>query len=60
MELCEKSLTAWKSLATQTTKEVRMRLRVKNFRRSIYFMKNMKAGETIKEEDIRIIRPLWY
>lgn len=27
------------------------------FRRSIYFMRDMKAGETIKEKDIRRIRP---
>ena len=27
------------------------------FRRSIYFMRDMKAGETVKEKDIRRIRP---
>ena len=27
------------------------------FRRSIYFMRDMKAGETVKERDIRRIRP---
>ena len=27
------------------------------FRRSVYFMRDMKAGETVKEKDIRRIRP---
>jgi N-acetylneuraminate synthase len=57
MELCEKSLTAWKSLGNADYKRSKDEIESKKFRRSIYFMKNMKAGETIKEEDIRIIRP---
>ena len=57
MELCEKSLTAWKSLGNADYKRSKGEIESKKFRRSIYFMKNMKAGETIKEEDIRIIRP---
>lgn len=56
-ELCEKSLTAWKSLGNADYKRSKSEIENKKFRRSIYFMKNMKAGEIIKKEDIRIIRP---
>ena len=57
MELCEKSLTAWKSLGNADYKRSQSEIDNKKFRRSIYFMKDIKAGETIKEDDIRIIRP---
>lgn len=57
MELCEKSLTVWKSLGNADYKRSQSEIDNKKFRRSIYFMKDINAGETIKADDIRIIRP---
>jgi N-acetylneuraminate synthase len=57
MELCEKSLIAWKSLGNADYKRSQSEIDNKKFRRSIYFMKDIKAGETIKADHIRIIRP---
>jgi len=50
-------LTAWKSLGIADFKRSQSEIDNKKFRRSIYFMKDMKAAETIKADDVRIIRP---
>ncbi len=57
LELCEKSRTAWKSLGNANYERSKSEMDNKKFRRSIYFMSDMKVGEIIKEKDVRIIRP---
>lgn len=56
-ELCEKSTTAWASLGSANYHRSQSEIDNKKFRRSIYFMKDMKSGEVIKESDVRVIRP---
>ena len=55
--LCKDARDAWaavgkKGYARQQAEEAN-----RIFRRSIYFMRDMKAGETVEEKDIRRIRP---
>ncbi|MCR8913701.1 pseudaminic acid synthase [Marinobacter panjinensis] len=55
--LCTETRDAWSAVgkpgyALQLAEESN-----RIFRRSIYFMRDMKAGETVKEQDVRRIRP---
>lgn len=55
--LCRDSKTAWKALGKinyglKSSEQGNLK-----FRRSLYFIKDMKAGEVITEESIRSIRP---
>ena len=55
--LCEKSLRVWKTLGVinyELRKEEKENLR---FRRSIYVVKDLKAGEKISQKNVRRIRP---
>ena len=55
--LCEKSLRVWKTLGVinyDLGKEEKDNLR---FRRSIYVVEDLKAGETISKKNVRRIRP---
>ncbi|MDB9909843.1 pseudaminic acid synthase [Gammaproteobacteria bacterium] len=56
-ELCKQTKIAWESLGNASYHRNQGEADNKKFRRSIYFMKDIKAGETIKADDIRIIRP---
>ena len=56
-ELCKNARTAWESLGTvnyrrKSSEEVNIK-----FRRSLYFVKALKAGDIISENDIRSVRP---
>ena len=57
LELCEKSRTAWESMGNARYKRSKSEIDNKKFRRSIYFINDIKAGEVIKSDDLRIIRP---
>jgi N-acetylneuraminate synthase len=55
--LCKDSHDAWAAVgrvgyARQQAEEAN-----RIFRRSVYFMRDIKAGETVQEQDIRRIRP---
>lgn len=56
-ELCKKSTTAWASLGNANYHRSQSEIDNKKFRRSVYFMKDMKSGEVIKKSDVRVIRP---
>jgi len=55
--LCTDTHDAWAAVGDvgYTRHQVEEANRI--FRRSVYFMRDMKAGETVKEKDIRRIRP---
>jgi N-acetylneuraminate synthase len=55
--LVENAFSAWKSLGSSSF--IRPKIESKNliFKRSIYFVNDLKAGEKIKPSDIRRIRP---
>lgn len=55
--LCKDSKTAWESLGKVDYGIKSSEKGNKQFRRSIYFIKDMKAGETVSNESIRIVRP---
>lgn len=57
IELCELSKVAWDSLgevdySTKESEKINLK-----FRRSLYFIKDLKKGDIITENDIRSIRP---
>ena len=56
-ELCAKSSIAWESLGEANYQRSQSEMDNQIFRRSIYFMKNKKSGELIRESDVRVIRP---
>ncbi len=56
-ELCESSNIAWKSLGKIDYSRKSSELTNLKFRRSLYFIKDLKEGEIIKEEHIKSIRP---
>ena len=55
--LVEESKRAWQALGKVKYQISKIEEKSKQFRRSIYFVKDMKAGGTIAEHNIRIIRP---
>lgn len=56
-ELCESSNIAWKSLGKIDYSRKSSEISNLKFRRSLYFIKNIKLGEKIKREHIKSIRP---
>ncbi|WP_434777350.1 pseudaminic acid synthase [Neisseria sp. Ec49-e6-T10] len=55
--LCQQTRDAWLSLGTTGFKRQQAEAQNKIFRRSIYFVKPLKVGETINQTHIRRIRP---
>lgn len=55
--LCKDTKDAWAAVGKIGYKRQLAEDKNKVFRRSIYFMRDMKAGETVAEADIRRIRP---
>lgn len=56
-KLCEEVKTAWCALGQLGFRREKAEEGSKAFRRSLYFVKNLPPGHTIKEGDIRSIRP---
>ena len=57
LELCNNSKQTWLALGKQGFKRDDIESSSKLHRRSIYFVKDLKAGRVIKKNDIRRIRP---
>lgn len=55
--LVDETEKAWLALGRVRYQATSVEEKSKQFRRSLYFVKNMKAGEVISEECIRAIRP---
>ncbi len=55
--LCEDTRTAWAALGRASYERKPVEEQNIKFRRSLYFVKDMKAGETITEQNLRSIRP---
>ena len=55
--LVKETNIAWESLGKQSFKRPSSEKNSLVFRRSIYFISDLKAGDKVKEEDIRRIRP---
>ena len=55
--LVEETEKAWLALGKVCYQATAVEEKSKQFRRSLYFVKDMKAGETITEDCIRAIRP---
>ncbi len=56
-ELCESSMTAWKALGKVDYTRKSSEISNIKFRRSLYFIKNIKRGEQISQDHIKSIRP---
>lgn len=56
-ELCESAKTAWKSLGEIDYSRKTSELENIKFRRSLYFIKDLKKGDLISEENVKSIRP---
>lgn len=56
-ELCESTLIAWQSLGRVSYERASAEAANLRFRRSIYFVENLKAGDVIERDSIRRIRP---
>ncbi|RAU16828.1 pseudaminic acid synthase [Nitrincola tibetensis] len=56
-ELCRNSKTAWQALGKIDYGRKSSELGNVKFRRSLYFVKDMKAGDVITEDCIRSVRP---
>ena len=56
-ELVDSTKLAWKALGTDSLKKNAVDSASKKYRRSLYFVSNLKAGTVIKETDIRRVRP---
>ena len=56
-ELCTGAKTAWEALGRVSYERQASELSNVKFRRSLYFVKDMKAGEVISKDDIRSVRP---
>src|SRR5690554_4572614 len=55
--LCRDSKTAWQALGKVDYEQKSSEQGNIKFRRSLYFVKNLKAGETITADSIRSVRP---
>jgi len=55
--LVKSSKCTWESLGNGNNERTNSELQNKKFRRSIYFIRNLKAGSTITSSDIKRIRP---
>ena len=55
--MVEESFNVWESLGTVAYGPSKSEKNSFKFRRSIYFTRNLKKGETISKENVRIIRP---
>lgn len=55
--LCQDTLDAWSALGRADFERQQAEEASKRYRRSVYFVRNMKAGQKITETDIRRIRP---
>ena len=55
--LCRDTYDAWAAVGKRGYKTQEAEEENKIFRRSIYFMRDMKAGERVSENDVRRIRP---
>lgn len=55
--LCKDSYDAWSAIGKRGFERQKAEEGNKQFRRSIYFVKSLKAGDIISESDIRRIRP---
>ena len=56
-KLVNDSFNIWESLGTRDFSRPQTEKSVRPFRRSIYFVNNLAKGQTIKEHDIKRIRP---
>ena len=56
-ELCEGAMIAWKALGNVDYGRKSSELGNVKFRRSLYFIKDLEAGETITEEHVKSVRP---
>ncbi|MGY0585786.1 MAG: pseudaminic acid synthase [Paraglaciecola chathamensis] len=56
-ELCLNSKTAWSALGTVNYGRKSSEIGNAQFRRSLYFVKDLKAGERISDDAIRSVRP---
>ena len=56
-ELVKTTYDAWSSLGSKSFTRSKFESQSKTFRRSLYFVKDMKAGDTITRKDIKRIRP---
>ncbi len=56
-KLCRDTKTAWQAIGCAGYERKPVEMSSMKFRRSIYFVKGIQAGETITEEHIRRIRP---
>jgi len=55
--LCKDSKTAWLSLGEKNYKRKPSEMGNVKFRRSLYFVKNLKAGDVITPDAVRSVRP---
>ncbi len=56
-KLCTDTKEAWLSIGKSNFTRPNIEKQSKSFRRSLYYVKNLKVGNLIKEGDIRRIRP---
>lgn len=56
-ELCEGAMIAWEALGNVDYGRKSSELGNVKFRRSLYFIKDLEAGETITEEHVKSVRP---
>jgi pseudaminic acid synthase len=56
-KLCRDTKNAWLSLGKASFVRQEAEKNSKVFRRSLYFVKNLQAGDLIRQEDVRRIRP---